>query len=110
MHVSSQQGRGPGLIIPGDPRSRAEPGGEGGEGEDVHRNTRHGQALLQEQIWLRSTRLKWRCRACKSKAAFDQHCWLICRQRLCSPFVDMSGQSVLYIDWGPIKGFQEMVS
>ena len=58
MHVSSQQGRGPGLIIPGDPRSRAEPGGEGGEGEDVHRNTRHGQALLQEQIWLRSTRLK----------------------------------------------------
>ena len=107
LHLSSQQGRGPGLIIPGDPRSRAEPGGEGGEGEDVHRNTRHGQALLQEQVWLRSTRLKWRCRACKSKAAFDQHCWLICRQRLCSPFDDMSGQSV---HWRPIKGLQEMVS
>ena len=32
LHLSSQQGRGPGLIIPGDPRSRAEPGGEVGGG------------------------------------------------------------------------------
>ena len=86
LHLSSQQGRGPGLIIPGDPRSRAEPGGEVGGGQDVHRNPRHGQVLLQEQF-----RLKWRCRACKSKAAFDQHCWLICRQRLCSPIEKVGG-------------------
>ena len=32
-----------------------------------------------------------RCRACKSMAAFDQHCWLICRQKICSPFDEEVG-------------------